>query len=125
MSNIGIPVAGGHSSRFGSNRALFSPNGETLIARAAQLLRLLCRQVLVSASHANAGAYTFLGLDIVEDLHSNCGPLGGLEAMLNRCPTPWLLVLTCNMSYDCVSRHICGSYGILIHDTHHDVNVEL
>lgn len=81
-------LAGGHSSRFGSNKALFSPNGETLIERAAHLLRPLCRQVLVSASHTNAEAYAFLGLDIVEDLHSDCGPLGGLEAMLNRCTTP-------------------------------------
>ncbi len=92
-------LAGGHSSRFGSNKALFSPDGETLISRAARLLRPLCRQVLVSASHANAEAYTFLGLDIVEDLHRDCGPLGGLEAMLNRCMTPWLLVLTCDMPY--------------------------
>ena len=92
-------LAGGHSSRFGSNKALFSPDGETLISRAARLLRPLCRQVLVSASHANAGAYAFLDLDIVEDLHSDCGPLGGLESMLNRCTTPWLLVLTCDMPY--------------------------
>lgn len=92
-------LAGGHSSRFGSNKALFSPDGETLIARAARLLRPLCRQVLVSASHANAAAYTFLGLDIVEDLHSDCGPLGGLEAMLDHCTTSWLFVLTCDMPY--------------------------
>ena len=92
-------LAGGHSSRFGSNKALFSPDGETLISQAARLLRPLCRQVLVSASHANAEAYTFLGLDIVEDLHSDCGPLGGLEAMLDRCTFPWLLVLTCDMPY--------------------------
>lgn len=92
-------LAGGHSSRFGSNKALFSPDGETLISQAARLLRPLCRQVLVSASHTNAAAYTFLGLDIVEDLHSDCGPLGGLEAMLDRCTFPWLLVLTCDMPY--------------------------
>ena len=92
-------LAGGHSSRFGSNKALFSPDGETLIEKAAGLLRPLCRQVIISASHANAGAYTFLDLNIVEDLHSDCGPLGGLEAMLNRCTSPWLLVLTCDMPY--------------------------
>lgn len=92
-------LAGGHSSRFGSNKALFSPDGETLIEMAAGLLRPLCSQVLVSASHANAAAYTFLGLDIVEDLHSDCGPLGGLEAMLDHCTTSWLFVLTCDMPY--------------------------
>ena len=70
-------LAGGHSSRFGSNKALFSPDGETLISQAARLLRPLCRQVLVSASHANAKAYT----------------------MLDRCTSPWLLVLTCDMPY--------------------------
>ena len=64
-------LAGGHSSRFGSNKALFSPDGETLIERAAGLLRPLCRQVLVSASHATAEAYTLSGLDNMEDQHSD------------------------------------------------------
>lgn len=95
----GAVLAGGHSSRFGSNKALFAPDGETLISKAADLLHPLVREVLVSASHANAEAYAFLGLDIVEDLHPDCGPLGGLEALLDRCTTPWLLILTCDMPY--------------------------
>lgn len=95
----GAVLAGGHSSRFGSNKALFAPDGETLISKAADLLRPLAKEVVVSASHANARAYAFLGLDIVEDLHNDCGPLGGLEALLDRCSTPWLLILTCDMPY--------------------------
>lgn len=95
----GAVLAGGHSSRFGSNKALFAPDGETLISKAADLLHPLVREVLVSASHANAEVYAFLGLDIVEDLHPDCGPLGGLEALLDRCTTPWLLILTCDMPY--------------------------
>lgn len=95
----GAVLAGGHSSRFGSNKALFAPDGETLISKAADLLHPLVREVLVSASHANAEAYAFLGLDIVEDLHPDCGPLGGLEALLDCCTTPWLLILTCDMPY--------------------------
>lgn len=95
----GAVLAGGHSSRFGSNKALFAPDGETLISKAADLLHPLVREVLVSASHANAEAYAFLGLDIVEDLHPDCGPLGGLEALLDRCATSWLLILTCDMPY--------------------------
>ena len=48
----GAILAGGHSSRFGSNKALFAPNGETLISKAAGLLRSVAREVLVSASLA-------------------------------------------------------------------------
>ena len=95
----GAVLAGGHSSRFGSNKALFAPDGETLISMATDLLRPLCDEVLVSASHANAGTYAFLELGIVEDLHPDCGPLGGLEALLDRCATSWLLILTCDMPY--------------------------
>ncbi len=95
----GAILAGGHSSRFGSNKALFAPDGETLIGKAADLLRPLVRELLVSASHANAGTYAFLELDIVEDQHPDCGPLGGLEALLDRCATSWLLILTCDMPY--------------------------
>ena len=79
----GAVLAGGHSSRFGSNKALFAPDGETLISKAADLLRPLCEEVLVSASHANAGTYAFLELGIV----------------LDRCATSWLLILTCDMPY--------------------------
>lgn len=93
----GAVLAGGRSSRFGSNKALFAPDGETLINKAVDMLRPLVKEVVVSASHANAGAYAFLGLDIVEDQHSDCGPLGGLEALLDRCSTRWLLILTCDM----------------------------
>lgn len=95
----GAILAGGHSSRFGSNKALFAPDGETLISKAAGLLRPLTGEVLVSASPAHAGTYDFLGLEIVEDLHPDSGPLGGLEALLQRCSTPWLLVLTCDMPF--------------------------
>lgn len=95
----GAILAGGHSSRFGSNKALFAPDGETLISKAADLLRPLTGEVLVSASPAHAGTYDFLDLEIVEDLHPDSGPLGGLEALLQRCSTPWLLVLTCDMPF--------------------------
>lgn len=95
----GAILAGGHSSRFGSNKALFAPDGETLISKAADLLRPLTGEVLVSASPTHAGTYDFLGLEIVEDLHPDSGPLGGLEALLQRCSTPWLLVLTCDMPF--------------------------
>ena len=92
-------LAGGRSNRFGSNKALFAPDGERLIERAVRLLRPFCAQVFVSASHANADAYRFLGLDIVEDLHADCGPLGGLEALLTQCATPWMFILACDMPY--------------------------
>ena len=95
----GAILAGGHSSRFGSNKALFAPNGETLISKAAGLLRSVAREVLVSASQTNAGDYDFLGLKIVVDQHPNSGPMGGLETLLQRCTTPWLLVLTCDMPF--------------------------
>ncbi len=95
----GAILAGGHSSRFGSNKALFAPNGETLISKAAGLLRSVAREVLVSASQTNAGDYDFLGLEIVVDQHPDSGPMGGLETLLQRCTTPWLLVLTCDMPF--------------------------
>lgn len=95
----GAILAGGHSSRFGSNKALFAPDGETLISKAAGLLRSVAREVLVSASQTNAGDYDFLGLEIVVDQHPNSGPMGGLETLLQRCTTPWLLVLTCDMPF--------------------------
>lgn len=70
-----------------------------LISKAAGLLRSVAREVLVSASQTNAGDYDFLGLEIVVDQHPDSGPMGGLETLLLRCTTPWLLVLTCDMPF--------------------------
>ena len=77
MSRIlGVVLAGGRSSRFGSDKALAQWNGQTLIARAVDTLSGWCDHVVV-VGRAIAPAPT-----LPDWPASGMGPLGGLAAAL-------------------------------------------
>lgn len=105
----GAVLAGGHSSRFGSNKALYTVDddgllgrqlrGRTFLQHALDTLRPLCDELLISASKANAAAYGQEGVRVVVDEVPDCGPLGGLASLLSETTTPWLLLLTCDMPF--------------------------
>lgn len=95
----GAVLAGGHSSRFGSNKAL-QPLGETtFLGHAIDTLRPLCQEVVISAAKRNANDYVAYGVPVITDDNEDCGPLGGITTLLRQCATPWLLILTCDMPW--------------------------
>lgn len=83
----GAVLAGGKSSRFGTNKALYINDGKSLLQQSLEILRPLCDQLYISANNNNAVAYREMGADIICDLHPDCGPLGGIEAIVNVCHT--------------------------------------
>lgn len=92
MHNVtGLVLAGGRSSRMGTNKALLEINGETLLNRAMQLLdRVGCRQVLISGD--------YYGYRCVLD-QEKLGPLSGIAAGLSACQTEKMLILPVDMPY--------------------------
>lgn len=90
---LGI-LAGGRATRLGGvDKAWLLRDG------VPQVLRWQCRfaaevsTTLVSANRALA-RYAQVGLDAVADrADGDIGPLAGLDALLARCATPWLLTL--------------------------------
>lgn len=74
---LGVVLAGGKSSRFGSDKALAEWDGRTLIARAVDALSGWCEYVVV-AGRANAPAPT-----LPDWPAPDMGPLGGLAAALH------------------------------------------
>jgi len=74
---LGVVLAGGKSSRFGSDKALAEVGGRTLIARAVDQLAGLCEDVVV-AGRAEAPTRT-----IPDWPGPDHGPLGGIAAALN------------------------------------------
>ena len=73
---LGAVLAGGHSSRFGSDKALAQLHGRTLIARAVETLDGLCEKVIV-VGRESAPAPT-----IPDWPRPGMGPLGGIAAAL-------------------------------------------
>ncbi len=73
---LGAVLAGGKSSRFGSDKALAELHGRTLIARAVETLEGFCDHVIV-VGRASAPAQT-----IPDWPRADMGPLGGIAAAL-------------------------------------------
>jgi molybdopterin-guanine dinucleotide biosynthesis protein A len=87
-------LAGGRSSRFGSDKARATIDGEALIQRVARLTEPFARSVTAVAAVADACAD--LGLRTIADLHPGLGPLGGLYTALSDLDDEWMLLTTCD-----------------------------
>lgn len=90
---LGI-LAGGQATRLGGvDKALQQLQGTSLIERTLAALAA-CADGALCSYNGQPGAMSRLGLCAVRDLRpGRPGPLAGLEALLEACPTPWLLVV--------------------------------
>ncbi|MCH7505555.1 molybdenum cofactor guanylyltransferase [PVC group bacterium] len=91
----GIVLAGGHSRRFGSDKALTQWKGMSFLERSLKLLDEFSLQPVVIANRGTD--YSFLGYPVYHDLIENKGPLGGLYTAMTLFKNTSLLVLTCDM----------------------------
>ncbi|MEO6803301.1 MAG: molybdenum cofactor guanylyltransferase [Granulicella sp.] len=91
----GYVLAGGRSSRMGSDKSLLQLAGKPLIQRAVETLSKVCSNVHILSSRSELAAFG----PLVADLHPGCGPLGGIEAALLQTPTPWSLFLAVDMPF--------------------------
>lgn len=89
---LGAVLAGGQSSRFGSDKALAELHGRTLIARAVETLDGFCEKVIV-VGRESAPAPT-----IPDWPRPGMGPLGGIAAALRMAQDEGFdSVLTCGV----------------------------
>lgn len=97
MSDIeGFILAGGASSRMGTDKSRLSLGGETFVERAARALGPLAARVRLVSSRPDASGF---GLPVVADIHENRGALGGLHAALGSCRARWAAVVSCDMPF--------------------------
>jgi molybdopterin-guanine dinucleotide biosynthesis protein A len=92
-------LAGGGSTRFGSDKARAVIDGAPLLVHAAESLAAVARDVTVVA--AVSEAYADLGFRTIADRRAGFGPMGGLEAaMADACARAhahaWALVTACD-----------------------------
>lgn len=89
---LGCVLAGGQSSRFGSDKALAELHGRTLLARAVEMLSGWCEHVVV-VGRAQAPAPT-----LPDWPRPGMGPLGGVAAALHLAADEgYEAVLTCGV----------------------------
>jgi molybdenum cofactor guanylyltransferase len=91
----GYVLAGGKSSRMGSDKALLELAGKPLVLHATTKLRRLCAEVSILGSDSALERFA----PLVRDLHPGCGPLGGIEAALLSSKYDWNLVLPVDVPF--------------------------
>ena len=93
----GIILAGGMSSRFGSNKALSRIDGDRLIERLCRTVGSVTgRMMLITHTPED---YAFLKLESRKDLVPRCGPIGGIYTALRTAQTPLCLCVACDMPF--------------------------
>lgn len=93
--HIAILLAGGKSSRMGTNKAFLDLGGQSLLSRALGVLQKACGSVTIvgdPVALANFGT-------VVGDVFPNCGPLGGIHAGLSASSAEFNAVLAVDMPF--------------------------
>jgi molybdenum cofactor guanylyltransferase len=91
----GYVLAGGHSSRMGTDKCLLPLAGKPLIQHAVAKLRRVCDRVHILSSNSALAAYA----PLVPDIHPGCGPVGGIEAALAHSTTDWSLLIPVDVPF--------------------------
>ena len=96
----GLVLAGGRSSRMGSDKAaLVHPDGRTLLRRCHDLLREAgCETIAISLRHDQEIPAGLDGTEIVRDPEgASLGPIAGIVAAMRLDPAADWLVLACDL----------------------------
>ncbi len=77
----------------GTDKALLPFRDQTLLAHALQIAAAVAEKVVIVGPRAR---YSMFG-EVVEDVYTGCGPLGGIHAALGATQTEFNLVLSVDM----------------------------
>ncbi|WML41706.1 molybdenum cofactor guanylyltransferase [Neobacillus sp. OS1-2] len=117
MKAAAIILAGGKSSRMGTNKALLKINEKTNIERIADALKLLFDDIILVTNDSEQ--YEFLGLRMVADHFPGMGPLAGVHAGLLASDYDVNFIVACDMPFVSTELaealvHNCGHYDAVI-----------
>ena len=90
----GIILAGGKSSRMGSDKGFLLLHGKPFMIHIIEALKPLVNAIVIVS---NEEAYDKFGYKRVDDIIENAGPLAGLYSGLYHSKTEYNLVLSCDV----------------------------
>ncbi len=96
MAVTGIILAGGKSSRMGTDKGLQNLCGRPLISYSIQVLSAFCSEIIISSS---SDVYDLFGYKVVADKFPGIGPMGGIYSALSDSKTEKNLVLSCDLPF--------------------------
>lgn len=95
QTRAGFVLAGGKSSRMGSDKAFLEYGGQTLLGRALAVLAKTCEQVTIVGDPSKFGSYG----TVIADVFPGCGPLGGIHAALANSTAELNLMVAVDMPF--------------------------
>lgn len=96
----GLVLAGGRSSRMGSDKAMLRYHGgNNQMERTASLLAPLCNQVFISCRREQLDSYATTGIPAITDSYLDMGPLGGVLSAQRSHPEAAWLVAACDLPF--------------------------
>ncbi len=93
----GIILAGGQSSRMGTDKALIRFGNKTLIEHACELIRQFCREILISANNLNK--HFLPEYQTFADEIQGLGPIGGIYTCLKHSGTKENLLVAVDIPF--------------------------
>jgi len=88
-------LAGGQSTRMGTDKAFLDFRGKTLLARALEVAATVAGAVFIVGSRKKFAVFA----PVVEDLYAGHGPLGGIHAALRATATELNVVLAVDLPF--------------------------
>ena len=92
----GIILAGGKSSRMGTDKGLLQLCGKQIVSYAIDALSGICDRIIISTT---SDAYQSLGYEVIADEIPGIGPMGGVYSALKESKTGKNLILSCDLPF--------------------------
>jgi molybdopterin-guanine dinucleotide biosynthesis protein A len=92
----GIVLAGGRSSRMGTDKSLMLLRGKPIISHVIEAIKPVCDQVVISS---NKSVYDFTGCEVWPDLYPIQAPMIGIYSCLKRSTTDLNIVVSCDIPF--------------------------
>ncbi|MBR5266901.1 MAG: molybdenum cofactor guanylyltransferase [Lachnospiraceae bacterium] len=96
--NVGcVILAGGKSSRMGTDKALLEYDGKQFIEQIAKELSSFEERIIARGTNSRFSDSIEEEWIVIPDIYQDHGPIGGLHAALSACKSDALFVVTCDM----------------------------
>ena len=92
----GIILAGGKSSRMGTDKGLMHLSGKPMIQHILDPLTKVCKRIIIVTENP---LYSMFGFDLVKDEAPNYGPVMGILSGLKQSTTERNVVLSCDAPF--------------------------
>ena len=99
MSDVSVFVlAGGRSTRMGTDKARLTLQGQSFVERVAAELSAVTPSVTIVGNNSTA-IQAGIDLPTVSDIYPDWGALGGVHAALSACFAAWALIVACDFPF--------------------------